>query len=298
MRTTLKRGVGRGADLNGQNGHAVFPPAAVSSVGRYRQPPTARAHAASACSARILLGVLLLVLAIGLAAAGGALLWFHESISAVRAHSPDVKIAQKQLHVSLPGHAAIALVIGYDQRAGTDYSDVSRSDTVMLIRADPATNTISLLSIPRDLGVPIYCPKSGPTSLGVAEDQPGLRRLRGSAGTVDTVKHLSNLPINYLITVNFHGFKEIVDKIGGIWLDVDRRYYHVNNGTAAQNYANINLQPGYQLLTGEQALDFVRYRHTDDDYHRIARQQEFVRALKQQFAHNFSLSSCRRSCRS
>ena len=106
----------------------------------------------------------------------------------------------------------------------------------------------------------------------------------GSAGTVDTVKHFSNLPINYLITVNFHGFKEIVDKIGGIWLDVDRRYYHVNNGTAPQNYANINVKPGYQLLTGEQALDFVRYRHTDDDYHRIARQQQFVRALKQQFA--------------
>ena len=119
------------------------------------------------------------------------------------------------------------------------------------------------------------------------DGQPGLRRLR-LRGTLDTVKHFTSLPINYLITVNFHGFKEIVDKIGGIWLDVDRRYYHVNNGTAAENYANINLQPGYQLLTGEQALDFVRYRHTDDDYHRIARQQQFVRALKQQFAHKFS----------
>ena len=42
---------------------------------------------------------------------------------------------------------------------------------------------------------------------------------------------MTGLPINYLITVNFHGFKEIVDKLGGIWLDVDRRYYHVNNGT-------------------------------------------------------------------
>ena len=51
-------------------------------------------------------------------------------------------------------------MIGYDQRAGKEFSDVSRSDTVMLIRADPATKTISLLSIPRDLGVPIYCPKS------------------------------------------------------------------------------------------------------------------------------------------
>ena len=137
--------------------------------------------------------------------------------------------------------------------------------------------------------MPIYCPKWGSTSRGVDRVNQAYADC-GSAGTLDTVKHFTGLPINYLITVNFHGFKEIVDKIGGIWLDVDRRYYHVNNGTAAENYANINIQPGYQLLTGEQALDFVRYRHTDDDYHRIARQQEFVRALKQQFTQNFSFT--------
>jgi LCP family protein required for cell wall assembly len=287
MRTTLKRGVGRGATQNGGNGHATYPPSAVSSVVRYQQPP--KTGKGLGIFGRILLFVLLLVVGVGLAAAGGALLWLHESISAVRAHSIDVKQAQKQLNVSRPGHAALALVIGYDKRLGTDASDISRSDTVMMIRADPATNTISMLSIPRDLGVPIYCPHSGRTSLGVQKVNQAYA-LCGSAGTVDTVKHFSNLPINYLITVNFHGFKEIVDKIGGIWLDIDRRYYHVNNGTAAQNYANINIQPGYQLVDGENALDFVRYRHTDDDYHRIARQQEFVRALKQQFAHKFSFT--------
>ena len=62
--------------------------------------------------------------------------------------------------MTLPGQAAIALVVGYDQRAGKEFSDVSRSDTVMLIRADPGTKTISLLSFPRDLVVPIYCPKA------------------------------------------------------------------------------------------------------------------------------------------
>ncbi len=287
MRTTLKRGVGRGAAQNGRNGHAIYPPSAVSSVVRYEQPPNGRTGLGF--FGRILFFVLLLLVGVGLAAAGGAFLWLHESISQVRAHSIDVKQAQKQLNVSRPGHAAIALVIGYDQRAGKEFSDVSRSDTVMMIRADPATNTISLLSIPRDLGVPIYCPKSHETSLGVQKVNQAYA-LCGSAGTVDTVKHFSNLPVNYLITVNFHGFKEIVDKIGGIWLDIDRRYHHVNNGSAAENYANIDIQPGYQLLSGEQALAFVRYRHTDDDYHRIARQQEFVRALKQQFAHNFSIT--------
>jgi len=287
MRTTLKRGVGRGAGANGSNGNAVLPPTPATAVTRYRIPP--RQRTGLGLFGRIMLLTLLTLLGIGLAIAGGAVLWYHESLSEIRPHSVDVKVAQKELNVSQPGRPAIALVIGYDQRAGVDYSNISRSDTVMLIRADPGTNTISLLSIPRDLGVPIYCPKWGATSRGVDKINQAYADC-GSAGTLDTVKHFTGLPVQYLIKVNFHGFKEIVDKIGGIWLDVDRRYYHVNNGTAAENYANINLQPGYDLLTGEQALDFVRYRHTDDDYHRIARQQEFVRALKAQFRQKFSLT--------
>src|SRR5262249_6199297 len=139
---------------------AVLPPTAVSSVSRYRVPPK-KPRTGIGLLGRILLVTLLTVVGVGLAVAGGALLWFHQSLSDVRAHSKDVKVAQKQLRVSRPGQAAIALVIGYDQRAGAEYSDISRSDTVMLIRADPATNTVSMLSIPRDLGVPIYCPKWG-----------------------------------------------------------------------------------------------------------------------------------------
>ena len=91
--------------------------------------------------------------------------------------------------------------------------------------------------------------------------------------------------------MNFHGFKEVVDKLGGVWMDVDRRYYNKNTGSYYNDYANINLQPGYQLLSGQQALDFVRFRHTDDDLHRNARQQEFVQALREQVSQNFSYAS-------
>ncbi len=107
-------------------------------------------------------------------------------------------------------------------------------------------------------------------------------------GTVLTIRHLTGLPINYLITVNFHGFKEVVDKLGGVWMDVDRRYYNKNTGSYLDDYANINLQPGYQKLSGQQALDFVRFRHTDSDLYRLARQQEFVRAFREQVAQSFS----------
>ena len=155
----------------------------------------------------------------------------------------------------------------------------------MLIRADPATKTISLLSFPRDLIVPIYC-KDGL----VAHDRINSAYARcGATGSLDTVKELTGLPINYLITLNFHGFKEIVDQLGGVWMDIDRRYYNRNVGTAATNYANINLQPGYQRLSGGAALEFVRFRHTDSDFFRLARQQEFVRSFKEQVAKNFDV---------
>jgi len=66
-----------------------------------------------------------------------------------------------------------------------------------------------------------------------------------------------------LITVNFHGFKLLVNKLNGVYVDVDRRYLNTQGGPSG--FATINLQPGYQQLDGQQALDFVRYRHTDSD---------------------------------
>ena len=287
MRTTLKRGVGRGAALgaaaNG-NGRAVFPPGAVSTVTRYRQPPPP-GRSGLGLLGRILLITFLVLSSAALAVAGGSYLYFHQSIAAVQASTPDVKQAQKALDIPKANAPAIALVIGYDHRAGIESANPSLSDTLMLIRADPVTKTISLLSFPRDLDVPIYCSASAP----VTTDRINSAYSRcGSKGTLLTVGKLTGLPINYLITVNFHGFKEVVDKLGGVWMDVDRRYYNRNTGSYLNNYANINLQPGYQRLTGQQALDFVRFRHTDDDLHRVARQQAFVRSFREQVSTSFS----------
>jgi LCP family protein required for cell wall assembly len=291
MRTTLKRGVGRGAAAH-RNGNAVFPPGTVSAVTRYRQPPPP-ARTGLGFLRRLLLATLLSLTSLALAIAGGSYLYFHQSVATVRAHTPDVVKASKTLDVPVANKAAIALVIGYDHRAGVEADRPSLSDTLMLIRADPQTKTISLLSFPRDLDVPIYCGSTPSDSVGhvVTTDRINSAYSRcGSKGTVLTVRHLTSLPINYLITVNFHGFKEVVDKLGGIWMDVDRRYYNKNTGAYYNNYANINLQPGYQRLSGQQALDFVRFRHTDSDLTRVARQQEFVHAFKDQVAQSFSIT--------
>ena len=75
----------------------------------------------------------------------------------IQAHTPAVVKAQKALDIPVANEPAIALVIGYDHRAGVEANRPSLSDTIMLIRADPQNKTISLLSFPRDLTVPIYC---------------------------------------------------------------------------------------------------------------------------------------------
>jgi LCP family protein required for cell wall assembly len=284
MRTTLKRGVGRGAELNGRNGRAVLPPAAATAIVRYRQPEPER-RSGVALLGRILLGTILLLVSFGLAVAGGSYLYLHQSVAEVRAHTPDVIKAQKQLQVALPGQAAIALVVGSDHRYTFEGGLEARSDTIMLLRADPQTKTISMLSFPRDLIVDVHCPGHA-----VVRDRINSAYSRcGARGTLQTVKALTDLPVNYLITVNFHGFRQIVDKLGGVWLDVDRRYYNHNVGTAATDFADIDLQPGYQRLDATHALQFVRYRHTDSDLFRLARQQQFVRAFKEQIAHHFSV---------
>ncbi len=285
MRTTLKRGIGRSGvsgDGNG-NGTPTLPPAVITPMSRYRQPEQPR-RTKLGWAGRILLWALAVLIILGAAFAGGAYLYFNREVQAVRAHTADVKIAQKRLSIPLPGQPAIALIAGYDHRANEAKGTPSRSDTLMLLRADPQQKAISMLSFPRDMIVNVACPGQ-PTFRGkinAAYTECGAR------GTLETVKDLTGLPINYLITVNFHGFRQIVDKLGGVWMDVDRRYYNKNTGSAATNYSDIDLNAGYQRLNGSDALSFVRFRHTDSDFYRVIRQQMFVKALKEQIQHNFS----------
>jgi LCP family protein required for cell wall assembly len=284
MRTTLKRGIGRGAGVDG-NGRVVLPPAATTPMTLYRQPERKRRSGLQLVG-RIVLWLLIAVLVVAAGLLGGAYLYFHEQVKAVQAHTPDVIRAEKGLDIPQAGKPATALIIGYDHRAGQESNLPSRSDTIMLVRADPIDKTVSLMSLPRDLLVPIYCRPGHP----VTTDRINSAYERcGTRGTLETVKALTGLSVNYLITVNFRGFKQVVDKLGGVWIDVDRRYFNDNGGRTYNTYATINLQPGYQRLDGSDALDFVRYRHTDSDLYRVARQQAFVKAFKEQVSSSFSI---------
>jgi polyisoprenyl-teichoic acid--peptidoglycan teichoic acid transferase len=168
------------------------------------------------------------------------------------------------------------LILGSDKRAGAEFEeDPGRSDTAILLRLDPDKGAIAVLSIPRDLKVEI--PGVGTDKFNAAYAYGGPKL------TLQVVKELTGLPINHVVNVDFLGFVRAVYSIGCVFTEVDRRYYHSNEGVAAsEQYAEINVQPGYQLLCGRRALEYVRYRHTDTDLVRSARQQDFISSARQQ----------------
>jgi LCP family protein required for cell wall assembly len=277
--------MGRGAVLNGA-GRPVFPPGAHTPMRRYRQPDPPRRSAWSMIRLALVWIVLAMLIVTG-GAAGAAFLKQHEFFSAIAPHSKTDKETQKHLVVASPNQPSIALLIGTDKRLGSDArftGPVGRSDTLMLLRADPKTDTISMLSLPRDMVVPIHCP-----GRPVYDDRINAAFAEcGSLGSLLTVQSVTHLPINYFITVNFHGFKDLVDQLGGVWMDVDHRYF--NNHTGPGGYSAINLWPGYQRLGGDAALSYVRYRHFDSDLYRVARQQLFLKSVKQQITSSLSFS--------
>ena len=289
MRTTLKRGIGLAGGHNG-NGHSAAPPL-FGPIVRYRQPDPPRRSVIGV----ILRGfgwLLLAVVVIASGAAGGLYLYGHESLASVSAHSQQLTHAEKSgdlTKVPPPSKPAIALVAGYDVRGapnGPNPYAGSNSDTLMLMRADPTNNTLSLLSFPRDLWVPIYCHGGAtPTTSSRVNSAWSLCGNNGPTATLATMEHLTGLKINYLITLDFHAFKQIVNHLHGVYMNVDRRYYiPPHTGTSA-----INLQPGYQKLVGGQALSYVRYRHTDSDIYRTGRQQLFLEALKSRLRTGLSI---------
>ena len=231
------------------------------------------------------------MIVIGAGVGGGLYLYFNESLDAINGHSVAV-VKTKGLLTTLgsPSDPAIALIAGYDVRAGTGANGYagSNSDTLMLLRADPQNHTLSLLSFPRDLSVPIYC--KGDTVATTDRINAAWADCGANGGpyaAVDTIEHLTGLRINYLITLDFKAFKQIVNRLHGVYLNVDRRYYN----PLGTGYSAINLQPGYEKLDGGQALSYVRFRHLDSDIYRNGRQQLFMEALKARLKSTLSLTN-------
>jgi LCP family protein required for cell wall assembly len=144
----------------------------------------------------------------------------------------------------------------------------------MLMRVGAGHN--ARLSIPRDTVVDI--PGHGRDKINAAY------AIGGPTLAVKTIRSLLHIPINHVVNVNFGGFRRAVDRLGCVYTDVDRRYFNDNHPPfgGGGDYATIDLKAGYQKLCGQNALDFVRYRHFDTDLVRAARQQQFLADAKDQ----------------
>jgi LCP family protein required for cell wall assembly len=243
------------------------------------QPVHARRRSRLRLLTRMMIGCLIVVAAVAATIATGTLLEVKAFTDALK-QSPRLNLGN-ELATANAGGPQTLLLIGSDKRAkgAIDAVGPAHSDTMLLVRLDPSQPDTTMLSVPRDLKVTIHPDHARPTTQKInAAYSIGEAKL-----AVKTVKQVLGIKINHVIDINFLGFKTLVDYLGCIYVQVDRRYYHSNLGLApSQTYSEINIQPGYQKLCGQDALDYVRYRHTDTDLVRSARQQDFLRQIKNQ----------------
>ena len=206
---------------------------------------------------RFLLATVIIVFSFA-GATSASIIHFVDDIAA-DIKTPTLDLSDKLLPKSNGGPQTIA-ILGSDQRTGGGAAggDPGRSDTTMLLRLDPDSGQIALMSIPRDLKVEI--PGVGTDKLNAAYSYGGAEL------TIKTIKSMTGLDINHVINIDFQGFAEAIDAIGCVFIDVDRKYYHSNEGLPAElQYAEIDIDAGYQKLCGPDALEYARYRHTDTD---------------------------------
>jgi LCP family protein required for cell wall assembly len=215
-------------------------------------------------------------------AAGGYELWYLNTIyNKVTKLKGSDKKASAHLARTIPtsSQPVTALLIGSDHRSNGATGKNGLSDTLMLARLDPQHHVVSLLSIPRDLWV------GDPT--GAGQKINAFYSAGGDNASLQAVEQVTGIKPNYLLNVDFSGFRNLVDTLGGIFVNVDQYYYNPKSLEQSDGFSNIDIKPGYQKLNGIDALAFSRYRHTDSDFYRQARQQTFLRAFEARAADRF-----------
>src|SRR3954447_26878252 len=195
--------------------------------------------------------------------------------------TPAPTVDAPELPPPKPGGPRTLLVLGSDHRSKRSIDgrlgSKPLSDTIVLIRLDPKRKRVAVLSLPRDLAVSIPGVGDG-IKINEAYERGGPRK------TLETVRHLfqsatgQDFPVNSVIDVDFNGFRRAVNYVHGVYVDVDRHY----DNPKGTGFAAIDVPAGYQRLKGQDALAYVRFRHTDSDLFRNARQQDFLRQAANQ----------------
>lgn len=179
----------------------------------------------------------------------------------------------------LPDSPLTILLLGTDQRPK---EEATRTDALVLVHLDRKQGKVSMLSLPRDLWVDI--PGYGRNRInsaypiGEKELGPG----GGAALAKATVSRLLDIKVDHFMMVNFQGFREVIDLIGGIDVDVPHEIEDPDYPTEDYRTVRVYFRKGRQHLNGERALIYARTRHNDSDFGRNQRQQQILMAVFEQ----------------
>jgi len=216
---------------------------------------------------RILIGIAILTV---IAIVAGIALFLHTKSlidrSAVTCSSCTAQAGSGPMNVLVLGSDSRSVLDPQDLQhydpSGQDRSSGQRADSIVLLHVDPGSAKAVALAFPRDLKVP--APHGGYQKINGFYNA-------GPSAMVRAVQQFTGLPVNHYVEVNFNSFRTITDALGGVKVRFTRAVNDPNSG--------LDQPAGCNLLTGDQALAFVRVRDIDSDYGRIARQQLFVKTM-------------------
>ncbi len=206
----------------------------------------------------LIIGILLAIVAV----AGASYYWFSGKTIEKTKEVADIETPQNKINI---------MVMGVDERG----DDVGRSDTLFVMTIDTNTKEVAMLSVPRDTRVKI--PGKGWEKINHAFAFGGYKL------TQQAVEGLLGIKIDHHIMINIAGFQKIIDAVGGVTINVEKRMYY-SDPYDDDGGLVINLQPGSQHMDGHTAIQYVRYRDEEGDIGRVERQQKFLKALLNEVA--------------
>jgi LCP family protein required for cell wall assembly len=171
------------------------------------------------------------------------------------------------------------LLLGIDKR-DDEPIEGTRSDTMMLASIDPVSKSAALVSLPRDMWVNIPGCTARSGCIGGQQRINVAHAVGGPDLAVQTVTTDFGIPIQYYARVDFRGFQQMVDAVGGVVIDVDWPVKDDEYPTADYGYMRIYFGPGPQLMDGAQALEYARSRHGVNDFARAGRQQKVIVSVR------------------
>ena len=179
--------------------------------------------------------------------------------------SPITKEVEEKEVFLPPPHKLNIMLLGVDDRPKED--DPGRSDTLLVMMVDARTREVSILSVPRDTRVWVK---------GLGWDKINhAYAVGGVSASKQATEEFLGIRVDYYAKVDLASFGRVVDALGGLNLDVEKRMQYVDSW----DHYVIDLKPGVQRLDGRTALQYVRYRDEEGDIGRVRRQQKFIKAM-------------------